>query len=49
MFEVKIAKGDTPETSAMRLYYNRMDFDKVERCPEDVGVRTSGSVRSASG
>lgn len=37
VFEVKIAKGDTPETSAMRLYYNRMDFDKVERCPEDVG------------
>lgn len=37
VFEVKIAKGDTPETSAMRLYYNRMDFSRIERCPEDVG------------
>jgi flavin reductase (DIM6/NTAB) family NADH-FMN oxidoreductase RutF len=37
VFEVKIAKGDTPETSGMRLYYNRMDFSRIERCPEDVG------------
>ena len=37
VFEVKIAKGDTPETSAMRLYYNRMSLDTIERCPEDVG------------
>ncbi len=37
LFEVKIAKGDTADTSAMRLYYSRMGFDKIERCPEDVG------------
>ena len=37
LFEVKIAKGDTPETSGMRLYYNRMDTRMLERCPEDIG------------
>lgn len=37
VFEVKIAKGKTPETDGMRLYYNRMDFSRIERCPEDVG------------
>lgn len=37
VFEIKIAKGKTPETDGMRLYYNRMDFSRIERCPEDVG------------
>lgn len=37
VFEVKIAHGDTPDTSAYRLYYDRLDFGKIERCPEDVG------------
>jgi len=37
VFEVMIASGNTPETKACRLYYDRLDFDKIERCPEDVG------------
>ena len=37
VFEVKIASGDTPDTKAYRLYYDRLDFEKIERCPEDVG------------
>lgn len=37
LFEVKIAKGSTEDTKGMRLYYNRMDYSRVERCPEDIG------------
>lgn len=37
LFEVKIAKGPTEDTSGMRLYYNRMDYSRIERCPEDIG------------
>ncbi|MBO2517052.1 MAG: hypothetical protein CW338_07270 [Clostridiales bacterium] len=37
VFEVKIASGDTPETSSYRLYYDRLDLSKIERCPEDIG------------
>lgn len=36
-FEVMIAAGNTPETKNYRLYYDRLDFDKIERCPEDIG------------
>ncbi len=39
LFEVKIASGDTPETANYRLYYDRLDFSKIERCPEDIGYR----------
>lgn len=37
LFEVKIASGDTEDTAAYRLYYDRLDFGKIERCPADVG------------
>ena len=37
VFEVRTGSGDTPETSACRLYYDRLDLSKIERCPEDVG------------
>lgn len=37
VFEVKIASGGTPDTSAYRLYYDRLDVSRIERCPEDVG------------
>ena len=37
VFEVMIASGHTPKTKNYRLYYDRLDFDKIERCPEDVG------------
>lgn len=37
VFEVMIASGNTPETSNYRLYYDRLDFDKIERCPENIG------------
>ena len=37
VFEIKIAAGDTPETKNYRLYYDRLDLSKIERCPEDVG------------
>ena len=37
LFEVKTGKGKTQETEGLRLYYNRMDFSKIERCPEDIG------------
>lgn len=37
VFEVMIASGTTPETSAYRLYYDRLDVNKIERCPEDIG------------
>ena len=37
VFEVMIASGNTPETSTYRLYYDRLDFDKIERWPADVG------------
>ncbi len=37
VFEVMIASGNTPETKNYRLYYDRLDFDKIERCPENIG------------
>ena len=37
VFEVMIASGNTPETQNYRLYYDRLDFDKIERCPENIG------------
>ena len=37
VFEVMIASGHTPETKNYRLYYDRLDFDKIERCPENIG------------
>ena len=37
LFEVMIASGQTPETKNYRLYYDRLDLDKIERCPEDIG------------
>jgi flavin reductase (DIM6/NTAB) family NADH-FMN oxidoreductase RutF len=37
VFEVKIGKGHTPDTQNVRLYYDRLDMNKIERCPEDVG------------
>lgn len=37
VFEVKTGKGHTPETQNVRLYYDRLDMSKIERCPEDVG------------
>ena len=37
IFEVKIASGDTEETKNYRLYYDRLDLSKIERCPEDIG------------
>lgn len=37
LFEVMIASGKTPETKNYRLYYDRLDFGKIERCPEDIG------------
>ena len=37
LFEVKIGRGQSEDTSSVRLYYNRMDLDKIERCPEDIG------------
>jgi hypothetical protein len=39
LFEVLTGKGDTPETGNMRLVYDRLDFSKIERCPEDVGCK----------
>ena len=39
VFEVFIGKGGTPETDNVRLVYDRLDFDKIERCPEDIGCR----------
>jgi flavin reductase (DIM6/NTAB) family NADH-FMN oxidoreductase RutF len=39
LFEVKTGKGDTPETDNFRLVYDRLDFSKIERCPEDVGCK----------
>jgi hypothetical protein len=36
-FEVKIGRGYTEDTDSLRFYYNRMDLDKIERCPEDIG------------
>ena len=36
-FEVMIASGNTPETSTYRLYYDRLDFKKIDRCPADIG------------
>lgn len=37
LFEVMIASGSTPETQNHRLYDDRPDFGKIERCPEDIG------------
>ncbi len=37
VFEVRTGAGTTPETAACRLYYDRLDITKIERCPEDVG------------
>ena len=37
VFEVMIASGNTPETKNYRLYYDRLDFEKIERCPENIG------------
>lgn len=37
MLEVFIGNGTTPETKNYRLVYDRLDFDKIERCPEDIG------------
>lgn len=37
VFEVMIASGNTEATKNYRLYYDRLDFEKIERCPEDVG------------
>ena len=39
LFEVIIGKGGTPETDNIRLVYDRLDFSKLERCPEDVGCK----------
>jgi hypothetical protein len=39
VFEVLTGKGETPETSNFRLVYDRLDFSKIERCPEDVGCK----------
>lgn len=35
--EVMIAAGKTPETKNYRLYYDHLDPDKIERCPENIG------------
>ena len=37
VFEVMIASGDTEATKNYRLYYDRLDTGKIERCPEDIG------------
>ena len=39
LFEVLVGKGGTPETDNVRLVYDRLDFSKIERCPEDVGCK----------
>jgi flavin reductase (DIM6/NTAB) family NADH-FMN oxidoreductase RutF len=39
IFEVLTGKGGTPETDNVRLVYDRLDFAKIERCPEDVGCK----------
>ena len=39
LLEVLTGKGDTPETDNFRLVYDRLDFAKIERCPEDVGCK----------
>ena len=37
VFEVKIASGNKPGEQNYRLYYDRLDLSKIERCPEDIG------------
>ena len=37
LFEIRTGKGETPETGNVRLVYDRLDFSRIERCPEDVG------------
>lgn len=37
VFEVMIASGNTANTRSYRLYYDRLDPEKIERCPEDIG------------
>jgi len=39
VFEILTGKGDTPETENFRLVYDRLDYSKIERCPEDVGCK----------
>jgi flavin reductase (DIM6/NTAB) family NADH-FMN oxidoreductase RutF len=39
VFEILTGKGKTPETDNFRLVYDRLDFSKIERCPEDVGCK----------
>jgi len=39
ILEIFIGKGGTPETDNVRLVYDRLDWDKIERCPEDIGCK----------
>ncbi|MCL2479284.1 MAG: hypothetical protein FWF22_07270 [Treponema sp.] len=39
VFEVLTGKGDTPQTDNFRLVYDRLDYSKIERCPEDIGCK----------
>lgn len=41
LLEVYIGKGGTPDADNVRLVYDRLDFNKIERCPEDVGCKNS--------
>ena len=46
LFEVFIGKGNTEATKDFeRLYYARLDFDKIERCPEDIGCAWKSTFR----
>jgi Conserved protein/domain typically associated with flavoprotein oxygenases, DIM6/NTAB family len=39
ILEIFIGKGGTPETDNIRLVYDRLDWDKIERCPEEIGCK----------
>ena len=39
LLEMEINRGGTPQANSIRLVYGRLDFSKIERCPEDVGCR----------
>jgi flavin reductase (DIM6/NTAB) family NADH-FMN oxidoreductase RutF len=39
IFEVIVGKGGTAQTDNVRLVYDRLDFSKTERCPEDIGCK----------